>query len=195
MPLAEKTPEQVVSGIAKLEPELLAELRRQGTSDLASSVLGAAGFTTVRKFQCFGTSEDGVRTSCALMGLKPESIEELSEIASLCATWMALKAYQSAEDKTRADNKMLGLPNHLRSSEYTAVRQAYERSLGGGEKVADSRLPGAAIIEWLERETEEGEYTAPRLSDIPSRKEMMEAAEGTSKMRYTGPGGHHHGNG
>ena len=42
-----------------------------------------------------------------------------------------------------------------------AVRQAYEKVQGG--KVEEVRLPGAPIVEWLEKEMEEGEFSAPRM--------------------------------
>ena len=167
-----------------MHADLVHELRRHGVQESTIGVLGIYKFDSVKKFQCFGTTEDGVRTSCELLGLKATAIEELSEIASITAAWNALKAYQAVEDKTRADNKMMGLPNKLRPAEYAAVRQAYERTQGG--KVEEVRLPGAPIIEWLEKEVEEGEYSAPRLNDLPSRKEVMEAAANVGKQDSLG---------
>ena len=184
MPLVEKSAEEMAAGVAAMQADLLQELRRHGVGENTIGVLGHFKFDSIKKFQCFGTSEDNVRESCGLLGLKATAIEELSEIASITATWNALKAYQAVEDKTRADNKMLGLPNKLRPSEYATVRQQYERSLGG--KVEDVRLPGAPIIEWLEKEVEEGEFVAPRLSELPSRKEVMEAAANIGKQDTLG---------
>lgn len=121
MPLISKTNEA-------MHADLVHELRRHGVEESTIGVLRIYKFDSVKKFQCFGTTEDGVRTSCELLGLKATAIEELSEIASITAAWNALKAYQAVEDKTRADNKMMGLPNKLRPAEYAAVRQAYERT-------------------------------------------------------------------
>ena len=129
-------------------------------------------------------TEEGVRENCSLLGFKANDLSELSEIASITAAWSALKTFQAAEDKTRAENKMLGLPNKMKPAEYASVRQAYERSQGG--RLEDVRLPGAPIIEWLEREVEEGEFAAPRLSELPSRKEVLEASAGVGKQDTLG---------
>lgn len=122
MPLISKTNEEMAAGIKAMHADLVHELRRHGVQESTIGVLGIYKFDSVKKFQCFGTTEDGVRTSCELLGLKATAIEELSEIANITAAWNALKAYQAVEDKTRADSKMMGLPNKLRPAEYAAVR-------------------------------------------------------------------------
>lgn len=125
-----------------------------------------------------------MRASCGLPGLKTDALEELSEIAIITAAWNALKAYQAVEDKTRADNKMLGLPSKIRPAEYAAARQAYERTQSG--RVEEVRLLGAPIIAWLEKEAGEGEYSALRLNEVPSREEVMEAAAKIGKQDTLG---------
>ena len=45
---------------------------------------------------------------------------------------------------------------------------------------------GTPIIEWLEKEVEEGAYSAPRLNELPSRKEVMEAAANIGKQDTLG---------
>mgnify|MGYP000299806586 CR=1 FL=1 len=77
------------------------------------------------------------------------------------------KCYQTAQDKAHAENKIMGIPSSMKVSEYTSMRMSYERAHG---KIPDARLPGVTLLERLEAETEEGEFIAPHLNEIPSKE-------------------------
>ncbi len=108
----------------------------------------------------FGRTEEGVEKTCAMMGLKAEDgpgIESFAQIAGVQAAWSAVKIYQQAQDKAHAENKIMGIPSSMKVSDYTSMRLSYERAHG---KVTDARLPGVTLLERLEAEVEEGEFTS-----------------------------------
>jgi hypothetical protein len=124
----------------------------------------------------FGTSAEGVESNCAMIGLSKEGgLDEWSEIASIQAAWQAMRTFQQAEDRQKAESKLLGFITPMKSSEYANAKKAYERSEG---KTEDDRLPGQTILDSMEADLEEGEYKAPRLNELPSRKEVLKANEG-----------------
>ncbi len=66
----------------------------------------------------------------------------------------------------------MGLSAPMKVSEYTSLRVSYERLHG---QLPDSRLPVTTLLEKMEAEAEDGEITAPRLNEIPSRQEVTDA--------------------
>ena len=63
----------------------------------------------------------------------------------------------------------------MKNSEYTNMRIAFERAHSVME---DHRLPGQCILDAMEATLEEGGYRAPRLVELPSRKEVVVDSEG-----------------
>jgi hypothetical protein len=123
----------------------------------------------------FGRSEEGVEKTCERMGLSADDgpgIESFAQIAGIQAAWSAVKIYQAAQDKAHAENKIMGVPSSMKVSEYTSMRMSFEKAHG---KVPDKRLPGVTLLERLEAETEDGEFTAPHLNEIPSKEEVADA--------------------
>ena len=110
------------------------------------------------------------------MGLdRADGLAALAEIAALKTAWAACRKHQQAEDQNRADTRVLGLIAHMKNSEYTNLRLAFERA---HSVLEDHRLPGQSILDAMEAWLEEGEYKAPRLIELPSRKEVQLASQG-----------------
>ena len=63
--------------------------------------------------------------------------------------------------------KILGIDSTLMPGEYTTIRQQFEIAHG---KQEPGELPGASIIEKLDREIEEGEFTLWRLEERVSKR-------------------------
>jgi hypothetical protein len=130
-------------------------------------------------FQMFGRSEEGVEKTCKMMGLNAEDgpgIESFAQIAGIQAAWSAVRIYQAAEDKTHAENKLMGIPNAMKGTEYTSLKRSFEKA-NDSKKVANSKLPGVTILERLEGEIEVNEFTAPFLNELPSKEEVEEASK------------------
>jgi hypothetical protein len=123
----------------------------------------------------FGTSVEGVEKACGYLrlGASTDGMDAFEQIASIQAAWSASKVFQTADDTARAEKKIMGLSSTMKVSEYTSLRVSYERLHG---QMPDSRLPGTTLLERIEAEAEDGEITAPRLNEIPSRQEVTEAA-------------------
>ena len=68
----------------------------------------------------------------------------------------------------------MGLAHPFKPAEYDALKKAYLRVNGD---TPDEELPGVTILERMEAEAEGGEITAPRLNEIPSRKEVKDATK------------------
>ncbi len=122
----------------------------------------------------FGSTEAIVEKNCGLLGIKSDTIEGVAQIASLQAAWASVRIFQVAQEKANAENRLMGIPNAVRSSDYTTMKLSYERL---HEKTPDARLPGITLIERLEAEIEEGVFTAPHLNEIPSKAEVTEASK------------------
>jgi hypothetical protein len=122
----------------------------------------------------FGSTLEGVEKACGYIGLKAEEdgLDSFEQIASIQAAWQSAKVFQTADDSARAEKKIMGLSSTMKVSEYSSLRVSYERLHG---QVPDTRLPGTTLLERMEAEAEEGEITAPRLNEIPSRQEVIEA--------------------
>ena len=60
----------------------------------------------------------------------------------------------------------------LKPAEYTTLQQQFKTAHG---QLPPSELPGQTIVEQLDREIEEGEFTPFRLEEMPSKEEVIEA--------------------
>jgi hypothetical protein len=178
MPLAAMTPEQITANINIMDPDLLMQLRRHGVNDEWIAALAATTFTTIRKFQMFAESEAGVRESCEVFGYTTtDGLIAFAQVASLKAAWAASRALQVVEEKHRAENAVLGVPNSLKAADYTSTKTAFEKVNGPKE---DELLPGVTIIEMMEADLEGGEFNTPQLNEIPSKAEVTSASKNKS---------------
>ena len=153
----------IATNAALLDADLKLAMDQGGVSQHCQALFGEAGFTSTKLFRSFGTSADGVTKSAALMGLK---------VAKLQAVWSTACAIQSAEDVDKAEKKVLGITRQLRSTDYNNLKVQYQKKHG---KKKDDELPGAPILEKLELDLEEGEFRAPKLTEIPSKEEVAKA--------------------
>jgi hypothetical protein len=87
-----------------------------------------------------------------------------------------VKIFQIAEDKTHAENKLMGVPNAMKGTEYSSLKKSFEKA-NGDKKIPNAKLPGITILERLEGEVEVSEFTAPYLNEIPSKEEVDEASK------------------
>jgi hypothetical protein len=109
------------------------------------------------------------------MGLKrSDGLAARSEIAALQTAWNTLRTYQQAEDKHKADTKVLGLVAPMKRNEYSSLKHTFEQVHNISE---DSRLPGQSILDRMEAELEDGELAAPKLKELPSQREVLKASE------------------
>ena len=60
----------------------------------------------------------------------------------------------------------------MKPAEYSSLRVQYEVV---NEKTPNALPPGSTIIEQMDKEIEEGEFTPFRLEELPSREEVIEA--------------------
>lgn len=175
MPVAVLSAAESTAAMAKMHPDLALELRRHDTSEMVITQLAQANFCSVRKFQMFGHSEESVEDNCKLLGLdRSKGLGDLSEIVSLKAAWVALKTFQHADDKQRAETKLMGLVTPMRLSEYNAARLSYERAHGDQ---SEHRLSGQSIIDKIGSDIENEVVCVPRLSELPSKEEQDIANE------------------
>ena len=173
MPLAEMSPEAITEEGKKMASDLYIQMTQGGISKHIIAILAKAGFTTTKMFQCFGSTMDGVAKTCKLMGIDGEtSLEAFADVARLQCVWSAVKAFQTADDQDHADKRVLGMTRQIKPADYTVLRHQYEKAHG---KQKDRELPGSTILDVMERELEGGEFTAPRLRDLPSKQEVQVA--------------------
>ncbi len=103
-------------------------------------------------FQVFGRSEEGVEKTCGMMGLKADDgpgIGSFAQIAGIQAAWSAVKIFQAAEDRAQAENKIMGVPNAMKGTEYSSWKKSFEKA-NGNKKIPKAKLPGITLLERLE---------------------------------------------
>ena len=168
-----------------MDPDLVLQLRRADVSDATIAAMGKARFRSVKNFALFGKDEEAVEAGLAILGLKrADGIESFSEIVSVQTAWLAIRTYHQQDEAKRVETKLQGLVAPMKTSEYASARLAYERAHGGME---DQQLPGQSIIDPLEADLEDGGFRAPRLNDLPSKKEVANAAAGRGRPNELGP--------
>ncbi len=89
--------------------------------------------------------------------------------ASVVLAWQNCSLLQKAITANNAEKKILGMNTLLKPAEYTTLQQQFKAAHG---KLVASELPGQTIIEQLDREIEEGEFTPFRLEELPSKEEV-----------------------
>ena len=68
--------------------------------------------------------------------------------------------------------KVLGINSTIKPQEYTSLQLKFKTAHG---KRTPAEIPGASIIEQLDREIEEGEFTPVRMEEFPSKEEVTAA--------------------
>ena len=110
---------------------------------------------------------------CTRLGLGPqESMENHGMAASVVLAWQNCSQLQKAITANNAEKKILGMNSLSKPAEYITLQQQFKTAHG---KLPPSELPGQTIIEQLDREIEEGEFTPFRLEELPSKEEVVEA--------------------
>ena len=163
----------IAAELDKMEPDLKQQLSPAGVTELIQAHLGKYTFNSIRKFQVFGFNPEGVVASGKRIGVDPDKdMIMFGQSASLVLACETCKAIQTATNQNTAEKKILGLHNVMKNADYTTLRQQFEKAHG---KFVDADLPGPTIIEQLDREIEEGEFSAFRLEQLPTREEVLEA--------------------
>ena len=174
--LPEMDATKIKSLVQKMEHDLYHQLHKHEIQDHVIAVLVDAGFTSSKLFRFFGETAKEVKESAIVMGLNPkEDYKAAGIIAKIQLVWSNTAMCEVAEEKDRAEKKMLGITPSGTATDYTTVRKQYE-NLPGNKKQKTWRLPGNPIIDRIEAELLTGEFKAPRLIELPS-KEEVDAAE------------------
>ena len=140
--------------------------------DLIQARLALHAFTSIPKFQTFASSSDAVKETCKALGMEEVSLTMLSMISAMTLAWQTCKTRTESTAKYEAEKKNLGIEPTLRPGEYTTYKQQYE--IAHGVKTADE-LPGASILEKLDKEIEDGEFKPFKLEEIVSKQEVEDA--------------------
>ena len=73
------------------------------------------------------------------------------------AQWQECKAFQSADYKVRAEQRLMGSNPEMKPAQYNQMKDVFERT--HGEKDPD-RLPGSTILEELNAQKADGRWRA-----------------------------------
>ena len=123
----------------------------------------------------FGGSLEGVLETCKMVGFNPKKdIKSRSLASEVQFAWSSCSAISTAEEKQKAEKRVLGLTETMHASEYNTLRLMYEKA-HGDKDFEDRKLPGTTLLEMFEKHLREGEYEAPTMTEIPSLKEVKEA--------------------
>ena len=179
MPLQVMTNPEIEAAIELMDPVLRHQMLTEGVSKHCAAVLAEAGFTSSRTFRCFASSMDHLALRVKVMGLEPEKdLVSMAQTAKLQVVWANCHAYEVAEEQDRAEKKVLGIPRASKPRDYTVIRQQYEKKVcPNGPKKKKRELPGNTILDRMDHEIENGEFKAPRLTEIPSLEEVEDAEE------------------
>ena len=173
MPLQAMESEEINDLVSKVSPDLLMQYEQAGVSQHLMAVLAKYNFTTIRMIQMFGSTLEAVEAQLVVLGLEAKTgMEAFSQIAAFKCAWSACKAMSVAEEQHQAEKKILGMTRLLKPAEYKRIQSSFERVHG---KQPDTHLPGSCILEQLEKEIEEGELHASRLTELPSKAEVLAA--------------------
>ena len=170
MPLPAMTEAQIEEGYKKADADLRLHMDQAGVSRHAVAVLANAGFSSTRMYRCFASSAENLPSKAKLMGLDPDSdLMAHAEVAKLQMVWLTANSIQVAEETDKAEKRVLGINRQIKSTEYSNMRQCYEKKVG---KQRDREFPGTSILERLDLDVEEGEWRAPKLTEVTSREEQ-----------------------
>ena len=187
--LKEMSPEIIETNVALMDPDLRHQMLQTGVPRHCIAVLAEAGFTSSKLFRCFGIADgsgsgsmEAVAKSARLMGLDPtKDLRSMAHIAKLQVVWSNTQAYEVAEERDRAEKRVLGITPSAKPCDYTVVRKQYEERMGKKQK--KRLLPGNTVTDRMDAELESGEFRAPKLIEIPSKEEVDRAEEIASKHK------------
>jgi len=172
MPLAVMNAETIEEWAMKMDADLRIQFDQIGVSRHFMAVIAEAGFTSTRMFASFSQTTEGVKASVLMAGLEVKNLAELAQLGKIQTIWNTAKSVTSAEDNDKAEKKVLGISRQLKPTDYTVLKQQFEKKAG---KQKDEMLPGLTILERLDMDLEEGEFRALRLTELPSKKEISDA--------------------
>ena len=167
-------PEEIAANIALINENLKKIFNDADMPELMQARLAMCSYTSIAKFQTFASSEDSAKETCKALGLMKVSLPTIAMISAVILAWQTCKTRHESATKHDAEKKNLGLEPTLRPGEYITYKQQYE--IAHGAKTADE-LPGASILEKLDKEIEDGEFKPFRLEEIVSKKEVDDAYE------------------
>ena len=136
--LKEMSPEIIEAHVALMDPDLRHQMLQTGVPRHCIAVLAEAGFTSSKLFRCFGIADgsgsgsmEAVAKSARLMGLDPtKDLRSMAHIAKLQVVWSNTQAYEVAEERDRAEKRVLGITPSAKPCDYTVVRKQYEERIG-----------------------------------------------------------------
>ena len=173
MPLAVMNAETIAEWAMKMDADLRIQFDQIGVSRHFMAVIAEAGFTSTRMFASFSQTTEGVKASVLLAGLEVDTnLAALAQLGKIQTIWNTAKSVTTAEDNDKAEKKVLGISRQLKPTDYTVLKQQFEKKAG---KQKDEMLPGLTILERMDMDLEEGEFRALRLSELPSKKEISDA--------------------
>ena len=172
MPLAVMNAETIEEWAMKMDADLRIQFDQIGVSRHFMAVIAEAGFTSTRMFASFSQTTEGVKASVLMAGLEVKNLAELAQLGKIQTIWNTAKSVTTAEDNDKAEKKVLGISRQLKPTDYTVLKQQFEKKAG---KQKDEMLPGLTILERLDMDLEEGEFRALRLTELPSKKEISDA--------------------
>ena len=167
--LAPMSPEEMEAQLKTLAIDLRQIYVKADVPDLIQAQLAKVSYRSVAKLRTFASSSDKVSDICKSLGLGEGSLAHMGIISSVILAWENCKTKSEAMDKHNAERKILGIDSTLMPGEYTTIRQQFEIAHGRQEPC---ELPGASIIEKLDREIEDGEFTPWRLEELVSKEEV-----------------------
>ena len=165
-------PEAMSQELEKIDDNLKKIYVDADDPPLIQAQLAKYSFRSIAKFQTFAFSSDKVTEICKSSGLGEQTQPNMGIISSIILAWQTCKAKTEATTRRDADKKNLGIDSVLKPGEYTTIKKQYENA-HGVKSISD--LPGASTIKKLDREIEDGEFTAWRLEELVSKKEVDEA--------------------
>ena len=158
--LEKMEPAEIELNLKNLDDNLRSIYNDSEVPDLIQARLALHAFTSIPKFQSFAFSSDAVKETCKALGMEEVSLTILSMISAMTLAWQTCKTRTESTAKYEAEKKNLGIEPTLRPGEYTTYKQQYE--IAHGVKTAEE-LPGASILEKLDKEFEDGEFKPIKL--------------------------------
>ena len=162
-----------------LSARLQSILEEAGVEPEVQDRIAATGHTTLSLFASMGTDAKEVKEYLAdVLDLDPKEVVDKSEranmrmtITRLCSAHLVSRTANEVEVRANAERSVANLPLQVSSSEYTAVRLAFERA---EYKLYDEILPSKAFFERKLSELD-NEYLAEALTSVTTQRQEDDA--------------------
>ena len=165
---ASLSPDEIKAALATASSSLRFLLCDSGLSDLTQARLFQAGFSDLRLFGRIAEDVDDLKVV-----LRDEfrldhttSLAARVEVARFIGAWQAARDQVSKEDEAKSDARLSRLPRPVPSSEYAAMRLAYEAAY---DKLAVQFTPSKHFMGIKLEQVEDNEPRAEPLRDVTSR--------------------------